>query len=127
MPASSSTDQMISSATSVRSHVAQRVANRSPIETLRLDSRRGDAASPWNAASRWRTSGGRRTTSASIRVERARLERDGPALAVDGRPGDPAAAPEQVGHDVARSGVEVDPGGDDRGRRRRRDPVEDGQ
>ena len=28
---------------------------------------RGEAAIPWNAASRWRTSGGRRTTSASIR------------------------------------------------------------
>ena len=59
---------MTSSTTSIRPQVAQRVANRSPIETLRLDSRRGEAASPWNAASRWRTSGGRRTTSASIRV-----------------------------------------------------------
>src|SRR4051812_26253949 len=54
--------------TRVRPHVAQRVANISPMEALRLDSRRGDAARPWNAASRCRTSGGRRTTSASIRL-----------------------------------------------------------
>ena len=67
-PASSSTDQVNSSATSIRPQVGQRVANRSPIETFRLDSRRGEAASPWNAASRCRTSGGRSTTSASIRV-----------------------------------------------------------
>jgi hypothetical protein len=59
-------DQMNSSATSIRPQVAQRVAKRSPIDTLRLDSRRGEAAIPWNAASRWRTSGGRSTTSASI-------------------------------------------------------------
>ena len=59
--------------------------------------------------------------------QRARLEGDGPALAVDGRPGDPAAAAEQVGHDVAGAAVELDPGGHDRGRRGRRDPVEDGQ
>ena len=58
----------ISSMTSVRAQVAQRVAYRSPSETFRLDSRRGDAAIPWNAASRWRTSGGRSTTSASTRV-----------------------------------------------------------
>ena len=49
-------------------------------------------------------------------VERARLERDRAALPVDGRPGDPAATPEQVGHDVAGTGVVVDP----RRRRRRR-------
>ena len=110
---------MNSSATSIRPQVAQRVANRSPIETLRLDSRRGDAAMPWNAASRWRTSGGRRTTSASIRVERARLERDGPALAVERGAGDPAAPAEQVDDDVAGSGVRLDPGRDERRRRRR--------
>ncbi len=67
-PASSSTAHRTSSATRVRPQVAQRVANRSPIDTLRLDSRRGEAAIPWNAASRWRTSGGRRTTSASMRA-----------------------------------------------------------
>jgi len=66
--ASPSLDQVNSSATSIRPHVAHRVAKRSPIETLRLDSPRGDADMPWNAASRWRTSGGRSTTSASIRV-----------------------------------------------------------
>ena len=50
--ASPSRVQMNSSATSIRPQVAQRVANRSPIETFRLDSRRGDADMPWNAASR---------------------------------------------------------------------------
>ena len=59
-------------------------------------------------------------------VERARLERDGAALAVDGGPGDPAAAAEQVGDDVAGPGVRVDPRGDDGRRRRRREAVEDG-
>ena len=43
LPSSSSSAQTTSSTTSVRPHVAQRVANRSPIETLRLDvaARRG--------------------------------------------------------------------------------------
>ena len=59
--------------------------------------------------------------------ERARFERDRPALAVDGRPGDPAAAPEQVDDDVARPGVEVDPRVDDRRRRRGREAIEDGK
>ena len=59
--------------------------------------------------------------------ERARLERDRPALAVDGGPGDPPAAAEEVGDDVAGPGVELDPGGDDRRRRRGREAVEDGQ
>ena len=46
VPSSSSAAQMISSTTSVRPQVAQRVANRSPIETLRLDvaARRGGHA-----------------------------------------------------------------------------------
>ena len=56
---------------------------------------------PWNAASRWRTSGGRRTTSASIRVSGFDSSEIGPALAVERGPGDPAAAAEQVGDDVA--------------------------
>ena len=59
--------------------------------------------------------------------ERARFERDRPALAIDGRPGDPAAAPEQVDDDVARPGVEVDPRVDDRRRRRGREAIEDGK
>ena len=59
-------------------------------------------------------------------VERARLERDGAALAVDGGAGDPAAATEQVGHDIAGSRVGVDLRRDDPGRRRRRETLEDG-
>ncbi len=59
--------------------------------------------------------------------ERARFERDGQSLAVDRGAGDPAATAEQVGHDVARSGVKLDASGHDRGRRRRGDPVEHGQ
>ena len=94
--------QTISSTTSIRPQVAQRVAYRSPSETFRLDSRRGEAAMPWNAASRWRTSGGRSTTSASIRVSGVDFERDGAPLAIDRGAGDPAAAAEQVGDDVAR-------------------------
>ena len=47
--------------------------------------------------------------------QRARLERDRPALAVDGRPRHPAAATGQVDDDVAGPGVELDPGGDDAG------------
>ena len=82
------------------------------METLRLDSRRGEADMPWNAASRWRTSGGRSTTSASIRVSGRRLDRDGPALAVQRGPGDPAATAGQVGDDVAGSGVGLDAGGE---------------
>ena len=56
--------------------------------------------------------------------QRARLERDRPALAVDRGAGHPAAAAEQVGDDVAGARVELDPGGDQRGRRRRRRPLE---
>jgi len=48
------------------------------------------------------------------------------ALPVDRGAGDPAAAPEQVGHDVARPGGVVDPGTDQAGRGRRREAVEDG-
>ena len=59
--------------------------------------------------------------------ERARFERDRPALAIDGRPGDPGAAPEEIDDDVARAGVEVDPRIDDRRRRRGREAVEDGK
>ena len=42
---------MNSSATSIRSQVAQRVPNRSPIATFRLDWPRGEALIAWNAAS----------------------------------------------------------------------------
>ncbi len=58
--------------------------------------------------------------------ERARFERDRAPLAVDGGPGDPAATAEQVGHDVARPGVRDRSGRRPRGRRRRRQAVEDG-
>ncbi len=50
-----------------RSHVAQRLAKRSVIDALRLESRRADAPRAWTAASRWRRSGGRRTISARRR------------------------------------------------------------
>jgi hypothetical protein len=58
----------MSSATSIRPHVAHRVAKWSSIHAFRLVSPRGEAARLWIAASRCRMSGGRRTTSASIRV-----------------------------------------------------------
>ena len=122
--APSSRAQMISSTTSVRPQVAQRVANRSPSDTFRLDSRRGEADMPWNAASRWRTSGGRRTTSASIRVSGRRLERHRAALAVDGGAGHPAAAADRSATTSPGLDVHVDPGGDEAGRRRRREPLE---
>ena len=60
--------QTISSRTTLRPHVAQRLAYFSPSQTLSADCSRGAAAIAWKAASRWRTSGGRRTTSASSRV-----------------------------------------------------------
>ena len=60
--------QMNSSTTALRPHVGQRVAKVSPIDTRRLDWPRGAAPRAWNAASRWRTSGGRRTISARSRV-----------------------------------------------------------
>src|SRR3954451_22942906 len=58
-------------------------------------------------------------------IERTGLERDRAALAIDGRPGDPAAATEQVGDDVPWARVRVDPGADEAGRRRWRKSVED--
>ena len=60
-------------------------------------------------------------------VERARLERDRAPLAVDGGPGDPAAASEQIGHDLAGARVCIDPRADEAGRRRWRESVEDGE
>ena len=59
--------------------------------------------------------------------QRARFERDRPPLAVHRRPAHPAATAEQVGHDVTGPGVLIDPGGHHRGRRSRRQTVEDGQ
>ena len=59
-------------------------------------------------------------------VERTRLEGHGAALAIDGGAGDPAAATEQVGHDIARPRVGLDLRGDDPGRRRRGEALEDG-
>lgn len=58
--------------------------------------------------------------------ERARFERHRSSLAVQRGAGDPAAAAEQIDHDVARPGVKVDPGGEARWRRCGRDAVEDG-
>ncbi len=57
-------------------------------------------------------------------VERRALEAHALALAVDGGPGDPAAPPEQVEHDVAWGRCRLDPRGDEGGRRRRREPLE---
>ena len=45
--------------------------------------------------------------------ERARFEGHDPPLTVEPRPGDPAAAPERVGDDVAGTGVRVDQGDDE--------------
>ena len=59
--------------------------------------------------------------------QRARFERDRPALPVDGGTGHPPAAAEQVGDDVPGARMEVDPRGDDRGRRWRRRPLERGK
>src|SRR5256885_2199105 len=58
---------MNSSAVTLRPQVAHFVENSSPIESFRLDSPRGDADSVENPASRWRRSGGRRTSSARSR------------------------------------------------------------
>src|SRR4029077_13119605 len=60
-------------------------------------------------------------------IERARLERYRSALAGDGRPRDPATAPEQVRHDLTSARVRVDPRADKAGRRRWRESVEDGE
>ena len=56
--------------------------------------------------------------------ERARLEAGGPALAIDGGPGDPAAPAVEVDDDVARPAVGLDPGRDQLGRQGRRQPAE---
>ena len=118
---------MISSATSIRSHVAQRVANWSLIETLRLEFAAWRAGQPLERGVEVADVGRAKDDLGEHPGQRARFEGDGLALAIDGRPGDPSAAPEQVGHDVAGAAVELDPGGHDRGRRGRCDPVEDGQ
>ncbi len=82
---------------------------------------------PWNAASRWRTSGGRRTTSASIRVsgldssEMARRCRSTAARATQ------PPRPKRSATTSPGPRVELDPGGDQCGRRRRREPLEDRQ
>ena len=59
--------------------------------------------------------------------QRVRLERDGPALPVEGRAGDPAATTEQVRDDVAGPGMRLDPGRDEGLRRRREQPIVDRQ
>ncbi len=56
--------------------------------------------------------------------QRARLEGRGPALAVDGGAGDPAASTVEVDDDVAEARVRLDPGGHQLGRRRRREAGE---
>ena len=56
--------------------------------------------------------------------ERTRFEGDGPASAVDGAPGNPATPAEQVDDDIARPRMQIDLGGQDARRWRRRDAVE---
>ena len=56
--------------------------------------------------------------------ERTRLKRDRPPLVVDGGPGNPATPAEQIRDDIARPAMQVDLGGQDRGRWRRGDAVE---
>ena len=74
----------------------------SPIETFRLDSRRGEAASALEGGVE--VADVRRTEDdlGEHPRQRARLERDRPALAVDRGARDPAAATEQVDDDIAR-------------------------
>ncbi len=60
-------------------------------------------------------------------AERARFERDRSSLPVDGGSGHPTAAPEQVGDDITRPAVEVDPRRQHRWWWWRRQPIEHGQ
>ena len=59
--------------------------------------------------------------------QRPGLEAEAATLPIDRRPGDPAAASVQVGDDVARRGVRLEPGVDEVGRGRRREPFVGGQ
>ncbi len=59
--------------------------------------------------------------------QRARFERDGLALAIERRAGNPATTSEQVGHDIAGPRVLLDPCRHDRRWRGRCHPVEDRQ
>ena len=56
--------------------------------------------------------------------ERAALEAERAALPIDRRPRDPAAAPVQVGDDVARLRARLQPRLEQVGRGRRREPLE---
>ena len=59
--------------------------------------------------------------------QRPGLEAEAPPLPIDRGPGDPAATSVQVGDDVARRGVRLEPGVDEVGWRRRREPFVGGQ
>ena len=59
--------------------------------------------------------------------QRARFDRDGATLAVDGRTRDPAAASGQIGDDVTGTGVGLDPRREQGLRRCRRKALEDRQ
>ena len=56
--------------------------------------------------------------------QRARLQRRRPALAIDRRAGHPATPAVEVDHDVTEARVGLDPGGDELGRRGRRQAAE---
>jgi len=78
--------------------VGQRVANRSSIQARRLVAPSGEAATAWNAASRWRRSGPNDDVGEEA-AERRRLDGDGrrPRARAVRRP---ATSPEQVDHNV---------------------------
>jgi len=59
--------------------------------------------------------------------QRARLEAHRPSLPVERRVGDPAAATAQVQDDVAGGGMRLDPRGDEAGRGRWGEPIEERQ
>ena len=120
---SASVDQVTSSRVTGRSQVAQRLANRSVIEVLRLDSRRAEAARAWTAASRWRRSGGRRTISARSRSS-AVPSRLTPCAGRRSRRGRPSRRARTGRARCRRGRRRVDPGGDQRGRRRGRESLE---
>ena len=118
---------MNSSATSIRPQVAQRVANRSPIDTLRLVSPPGRRG---HALERGVEVANVRRTEHDLREhpgQRRRFDGDRAALTVQRGASHPATTPGQVDDDVARAGVRLDPGRQQRRRRGRREPLEGGQ
>ena len=119
--------QTTSSSGSDRPQVAQRVVNGSPTATFRLVWPCGDAPIAWNAASRWRRSGGRRTSSARSRVSgvdsRLTARRWRSTAARPTQPPRPARSRTTSPGFV----MALDPGRDEARRRRRRQPIEERQ